>query len=92
MPSHLACNGVSRAAFSRALQMNAESRAACLALALGFAETRLIRVVFIHRKVRRFKQRCGLLQQCEEVAHVRLRLVIEGFPLAMIIGFARTDS
>ena len=49
--------------------LSAESRAACLALTLRFAGTCLIRVVRVHRQMRRFEQRSKFLQQGEEVAH-----------------------
>src|ERR1700733_3100111 len=62
-------------------QTNTHDGAARLADALCFLLTGLVRVVRVHRKVRRFKQRCEFLQQCEEVAHVKLLVVVQGLSL-----------
>src|SRR5471032_924026 len=62
-------------------QTDAHDRAARLANALCFLLTRLVRVVRIQRKMRRFEQRCEFLQQCEEVAHVKLLVGGKGLSL-----------
>src|SRR5260370_31086799 len=62
-------------------QTNTHDRAARLANALCFLLTRLVRVVRIQRKMRRFEQRCEFLQQCEEVAHVKLLVGGQGLSL-----------
>jgi hypothetical protein len=59
-------------------QTDTHDGSARLADPLCFTLTGLVRIVRVHRKMRRFEQRCKLLQQCEEVAHVKLLVVGQG--------------